>query len=291
MGIRWHSDAPEDLRAAIDFTAETTGFLPRLIEKDYFCSVVLEVLGRADAGLVFKGGTCLAKVHAGFFRMSEDLDFTIPIEATASRAHRRRAVAPAKKILATLAKEVFGLEGAALLEGHNDSSQYNATLTYRSILTGNPESIAVEIGLREPNLTAVQRLPVHTSLLHWARGEVLVEPFAAPCLSYPEAMAEKLRAALSRREVAIRDFFDIDYAMRSGALDPTAPALLELVRRKLAVPGTAIVDLSETRVNDLRRQRAARLRPVLREREYAAFDLDRAIEAVRAVAHEVAGGR
>ena len=93
MAIRWHSEAPDDLRAAVAFTAETTGFLPRLIEKDYFCSVVLEALAEADAGLVFKGGTCLAKVHAGFFRMSEDLDFTIPIDASASRAHRRRAVA------------------------------------------------------------------------------------------------------------------------------------------------------------------------------------------------------
>ena len=76
MPIRWHEVAPEELREAIRFTAEETGFAPRLIEKDYFCSVILEALAAADVPLVFKGGTCLAKVHSGFFRLSEDLDFS-----------------------------------------------------------------------------------------------------------------------------------------------------------------------------------------------------------------------
>ena len=29
--------------------------------------------------LVFKGGTCLSKVHADFYRLSEDLDLIIPV--------------------------------------------------------------------------------------------------------------------------------------------------------------------------------------------------------------------
>ena len=36
MPIRWHEEAPEELREAILFTGEETGFAPRLIEKDYF---------------------------------------------------------------------------------------------------------------------------------------------------------------------------------------------------------------------------------------------------------------
>ena len=78
MPIRWHEEAPEELREAIRFTGEETGFAPRLIEKDYFCSVILEALAADDVPLIFKGGTCLAKVHSGFFRLSEDLDFSIP---------------------------------------------------------------------------------------------------------------------------------------------------------------------------------------------------------------------
>ena len=42
----------------------------------------------------------------------------------------------------------------------------------------------------------------------------MVPAFSVPCLSRAEAMAEKLRAALSRRDVAIGDFYDVDHAVR-----------------------------------------------------------------------------
>lgn len=64
MPIRWHADDGDLLLQAIEFTARATGFNPRLIEKDYFCSVVLEYLAASDPELHFKGGTCLAKIHA-----------------------------------------------------------------------------------------------------------------------------------------------------------------------------------------------------------------------------------
>ena len=57
---------------ALRFTAAETGFISRLIEKDYFCTLVLRYLCEADVTLIFKGGTCLAKVHAGFYRLSEE---------------------------------------------------------------------------------------------------------------------------------------------------------------------------------------------------------------------------
>lgn len=62
--IRAHEDAVL-FREAVSFTAAETGFAPRLIEKDYFCTVLLAYLSAAaGAELVFKGGTCLAKVHS-----------------------------------------------------------------------------------------------------------------------------------------------------------------------------------------------------------------------------------
>jgi len=101
-------------------------------------------------------------------------------------------------------------------------------------------------------------------------------------------MAEKVRAALCRREVAIRDFFDVDHAVRGGAFDPLEPEFLNLLRRKLEIPRTGPVDTSPGRMEQLRRQVDAQLRPVLREQEFAQFDLQRAIETVRRVAQEVA---
>jgi predicted nucleotidyltransferase component of viral defense system len=64
-------------RDAVRFTAEESGFMPRLIEKDYFCTLLLDHLSRAGgAELVFKGGTSLTKIHSELYRLSEDLDYT-----------------------------------------------------------------------------------------------------------------------------------------------------------------------------------------------------------------------
>ncbi len=85
--IAFHEDTdlfPESLR----YTAARTGFVARLIEKDYFCTLLLAHLAAADPRLVFKGATCLAKAHAGFYRLSEDLDFAISLSVTASRKER-----------------------------------------------------------------------------------------------------------------------------------------------------------------------------------------------------------
>jgi predicted nucleotidyltransferase component of viral defense system len=74
MAIRLHEEDPILFRESIDFTAAETGFVARLIEKDYFCSVLLEHLSTPQLALTFKGGTLLAKVHAGFYRLQLQLD-------------------------------------------------------------------------------------------------------------------------------------------------------------------------------------------------------------------------
>jgi predicted nucleotidyltransferase component of viral defense system len=282
--IRWHDESPEELREAIRFTREVTGFSQRLIEKDYFCSVVLEALADTDAPLVFKGGTSLAKVHSGFFRLSEDLDFSIPTSSDATKGERSRVVAPIKTMVAELAKTIPGLEMRTPLEGHNASTQYNATLGYRSVLAPQTETIRIEIGLRELALVAPQDKPVNTALLHWLLGDPLIAPFPVRCLSYAETMAEKLRAALSREDVAIRDFFDVHHAVHNGELDVTDQELVRLVRAKLAVPGAVTVSVSQGRLDSLRQQLDAQLRPVLRVAEFEEFDLDDAFGIVRAIA-------
>ena len=62
--IRAHEDTAL-FRDAVQFTAAESGFVPRLIEKDYFCTVLLDYLSMAaGAELVFKGGTCLGPLGA-----------------------------------------------------------------------------------------------------------------------------------------------------------------------------------------------------------------------------------
>lgn len=62
---------------------------------------------------------------------------------------------------------------------------------------------------------------------------------------------------------------------------------MEQVRQKLAVPGNEPVDVSADRLAALRRQVEPQLRPVLREQDFAQFDLDRAFTAVVKMAKTV----
>ncbi len=82
----------------------------------------------------------------------------------------------------------------------------------------------------------------------------------------------------------IRDFYDVDQGVRSGRLKADDRRLIGLVRSKLAVPGNDFIDMSDEKHEILKRQVQGQLRPVLRETDYAVFDLQRAFEIVLAIA-------
>ena len=135
-GNRPHDD-PALFREAINLTAARTGFAPRLIEKDYFCTVLLEYLSEADASLVFKGGTCIAKVHAEFYRLSEDLDFSIPLAHDATRKERGRAAQEFKEALTAMPHRLPVFRLVQPCAGANNSTQYAAVVGYHSLAGGN----------------------------------------------------------------------------------------------------------------------------------------------------------
>jgi predicted nucleotidyltransferase component of viral defense system len=279
---RWHEDR-ELFRTALSFTATRTGFAERLIEKDYFCTVVLDYLAGVE-GLVFKGGTCLAKVHAAFYRLSEDLDFVIPMQTEATRRQRSARTATLKRAISELPARLPMLRVVEPLRGANESAQYLATVAYASMVSGDDEAIKIEIGLREPLLEPPVVAPAATVVLNPVTNSPLVAPVEVVCMSLREALAEKTRAALSRREAAIRDFFDLDYAARVLRIGLAEPAMIELAKAKLAVPGNGPVDVSADRLSELRAQVDAQLRPVLRPADFEAFDLDRAFRIASNIA-------
>lgn len=242
----------EFFREALGFTRQQYGFPERLIEKDYLCSLLLEFLSGAHGDLVFKGGTCLAKVHADFYRLSEDLDFVIPMPTDAPRSARSRKAEGLKDIIAALPDEFPYMHVIEPLTGANNSTQYNAMVGYTSAIGQREETIKIEVGLREPLLQSPLNGDAKTILLDPVSGQTLIPTKKVRCISQAEAFAEKFRAALTRREVAIRDFFDIDYAVRTLGLEPKDKKLVGLVEAKLAVPGNEPVNLSTERLATLR---------------------------------------
>jgi predicted nucleotidyltransferase component of viral defense system len=282
-----HED-PTFFQAAVTFTAAETAFAGRLIEKDYFCSILLGNLTAASDSLIFRGGTCLAKVHAGFYRLSEDLDFVVSIPVDASRTERRTCAGPVRGAITALPSAVPTFRVVEPLTGANNSKQYTAVIAYTSLLSGQEENLKIEVGIREPILRPVLDADAQTILLDPTTGRPLLNPVATRCLSKEEAFAEKFRAALTRREVAIRDFYDVDYGYRKLGILPDDAELVKLVRQKLAVPSAGPVDISNSRLAALRDQIEPQLRPVLRERDFVEFELERAVQLVTSMADHVA---
>lgn len=287
--INAHEDAAL-FREAVQFTAAESGFVPRLIEKDYFSTLLLAYLSASVGNeLVFKGGTCLTKVHSELYRLSEDLDYTIPVAPETRRPERSRRAEQVKTALTQLSRLVPVFRVIEAMKGANKSTQYLAVIGYDSMLSQQQETIKIEVSLRESLLTPAIDAPAHTVLRNPLTHKPMVMPLQVRSIDKTEALAEKFRAALSRRDPAIRDFFDIDYAVRKGGLRPIHSKFIDQVGKKLAVPGNDPIDVSKMRLEALRRQLEPELRPVLRDQDFAEFHLDRAFEMgvrmAKAIAH------
>jgi len=276
----YHADL-ERFRDALMFTEAESGFSARLIEKDYLSTLILgDLSGHFERALVFKGGTCLSKVHAEFFRLSEDLDFAVATPPDATKSDRRGAAKPISEHFLGISGRLAWLEVAQQMEGHNESRQYNGRVAYRSAVTGETEFIKVEVSLREEIILPSELRPARTLLRDPLSAQPALPPVNVQVLQLREAYAEKIRAALTRPDPAIRDFFDIDHALQCGRIDHRHPVMLDLVAKKLSVAANNPVDLSEGKLTNLRGQLKTQLQPVLRTADYEAFDLERVIAAL-----------
>lgn len=270
----------DKFRAAIDYTAVASGFRRELIEKDYFCSIVLAFLYSEETPLIFKGGTCLNKIHVGFYRLSEDLDFSIAMDSKASRTDRRKTMEPVKRRFSSIQKAVSSLKINSDLSGHNEGRQYTATLAYQSVVLPIAGTIKCDVGLKEPLIDEVKQASSRTLVQDPFKDNDLLSTVSVNCLSVREAFSEKIRAALTRKEPAIRDLFDLDFAIRHQKIDLGDTRLLEYARRKISIPGTNVIDVSASRIQVMRLQLKTELQPVLRQDDFDAFDFDRAVDQI-----------
>lgn len=262
--------------SAIEFTAAQTGFQPELIEKDYFCSLILDDIARlAQDILIFKGGTLLAKAHAGFYRLSEDLDFTVSISPLATRKERSHLAALAKPVVNELSDRIPSLIVEKKLTGSDESRQYNAEITYPSSLAKKPGRILIEIGLREKVQRATSKEKMSTLLLNPFTQKQIIPPFYFHSLSKNEAYAEKMRASLTRKKVAIRDFYDLDYAIKHNIININDPDFIALLKMKLSLPNTILTNFDKAILDLLKTKISTELMPTLNQSQGSMFDLNK----------------
>lgn len=272
-----------------------TGFPAQLLEKDYYLTLVLSRIKDMSSDLIFKGGTCLNKVYYNYYRLSEDLDFSMKLpEYTTTRGNRRKCIQPIKDNIETYAQQ-FGLKVEDKdMAGRNVSKQYVYHLIYKSALRSQEMKIKFEIGLRFNPILDTETREVKHKFLHPFTGEPLFDGGSVNCLSLKEIVSEKLRASAIRQIIAPRDFYDLDFIMRQG-FNLTDKEVLNLFVKKLEEDG-GDPDLKKYKINlgrsdkeikDMKSRIENELFDVLTVSERENFDLDTALKRINKVMEEV----
>jgi predicted nucleotidyltransferase component of viral defense system len=188
---------------------------PASLEKDLYLSRLLWALAdRFEQELLLKGGTCLMKVDVGFRRMSEDIDLVIPWAGSLS--HKGTNAGRTNRVRDAL-REVGPKVGIELEtpdgEAYAKRSHVEWTIHYVSEFgrrfPGRPSptaTIDVEAAMR-PVLLQPRTARVRTALTDALVGDYTQAVCCA--LDFAEVRAEKVRAAFTRKEPQIRDFYDL----------------------------------------------------------------------------------
>ena len=126
------------------------------LEKDLRLTVILHFLAKALPDLRFKWWTCLNKVYYPYFRLSEDLDFSIPINNELVNTNSKR------KAFARHARETLKGMTHTMWWVLNDDKYHHKKALWNSELA-------------KKNDTYLKYVISYTSIIDWSEQTIKVE--------------------------------------------------------------------------------------------------------------------
>jgi hypothetical protein len=205
-----------------------------IIEKDYHLHRLLHQLSHDEYlrdKLVFKGGTCLVKAYLGYYRFSEDIDFTwkdatIWVQKSASQA--RRTCSILIDIIIDRLKEITEKLGFVFNGDKTDSSEVEIGsggrmvrffIGYHSATLQIPATIKIEINFVDQILfpLKINELQSLITTVHNRELEFLYKKewneykkvVTIDCYDPREIFTDKARAAMTRVSYKFRDVIDM----------------------------------------------------------------------------------
>lgn len=180
------------------------GVRPQQIEKDYVISWILWGIAQNDflsKNLVFKGGTCIKKIHIADYRYSEDMDFTLNDNTVTDD----NIYAEFNNVLGMIAKETR--MNMSVNEESKDIHQASGSIKfyidYVGPLGGNVNHVKLDVTRGEK----LEYEPINGKVLQTYSD--MEDEFMIKSYSLKEVVIEKMAALMGRTEP--RDLYDFDY--------------------------------------------------------------------------------
>lgn len=209
-----------------------------LLEKDIILHRILIRLMQSQFKdeYAFKGGTCLIKCYLGYYRFSEDLDFTYINQAELADKSQ-------KEIRRILSKKIIGLASLLSSIAHEISLNFKedrsdnqyielggsnkfATfkLWYASEILQKEQFVKIQINfvelfkdkiIQNKALSLYSGIPAKEMELLFPEYIDLLKEIPLKSYSLKEILFEKVRAILTRRGLKSRDFIDVYLIMQN----------------------------------------------------------------------------
>ena len=171
------------------------------IEKDYFQDLFLFQLYKKTNLFVFKGGTCLYKIH-NLPRFSEDLDFSV-----LGKTEPEKIISEVADKIGREIKSIKKMKNSILIK-----------LGFKGILT-DYNTLRIDINLKNPVF--------EYEIKNYISPYIDINPFSLRVLSLKEMLAEKVHAIFARNKA--RDLYDLFFLLRFVELD------METINKKLEI--------------------------------------------------------
>lgn len=215
-----------------------------------------------DHALIFKGGTCLNKCLFGYYRLSEDLDFIHIHSGNGNRNQRKKDFNDTEKLLITAIDSISGFI-VKPADKFDLNRQFRMDVGYNSFFM-NETGIKIEVTHRNP----IQKKPVLRTIGHQFKHPITGVAYESSdkilCIDPEEASAEKIRACCTRKNPAIRDFFDLWYIQHYSGINFRNASFRKLVGIKLSEAD--LLMLNNESVDILERQIREELIPTLNKK-------------------------
>jgi len=231
-----------DLKKLFIDLAEKLKFPADLLEKDYHLTRILHKISEKQIkDLVFKGGTCLNKCYLGFYRLSEDLDFVYNKD---TKEMSKRQI---KMILDKLRRELIEILDKLGFEISKELGKGWKMLTsklkprivgleiitkYNSVIDNSSQTIKLEISFRKKLRKPTKRKTIKHEFIDSLGHPILEKNIDVEVIDLTENLAEKFRALLVRKNIAIRDIYDI-YFILKNKIDKVDKSLIDLILVKI----------------------------------------------------------